>query len=63
MKNTRRRRKFIEYVQISIKIIKSTNMSIYNQIFLIYNNFNFEFQRNLKKRFDENTDLNIFLNM
>ena len=63
MKNVRRRRELIEYAQIFIKAIKSTSMSIYNQFFLIYNNLDFEFQRNFKKRFDENINLNTFLNM
>lgn len=60
MKNVKTRRKLIKYVQIIIKIVKSAKMSIYNQIYLIFNDLNVEFQKKLDTS-TKTTDLNAFL--
>ena len=60
MKDVKKRRKFIEYAQIIIKTAKFAEMFIYNQIYLIFNDLNVEFQRNLNILI-ENTKLNAFL--
>ena len=49
MKNARRKRKSMKYVDIITRAIKTTNMTIFAQIYLIYNELNFEFRRDLSK--------------
>jgi hypothetical protein len=44
MNDARRRRESIEYAQVITRATKLANMSIYNQIYLMYNNFNLEFR-------------------
>ena len=60
MNDARRRRKSIEYAQVIIRTVKSADISIYNQIFLIYNDLNLEFRKNLSLLIDS-TNMNIFL--
>ena len=45
--DVKRRKKSIEYAQIIIRVVKSAKMSVYNQIYLIYNELNLKFRRNL----------------
>lgn len=61
MNDARRRRKSIEYAQVITKVAKSTNMSIYNQIYLMYNKLNLKFRRDLNLS-TKATDMNSFLN-
>ena len=49
MKNARRKRKVIKYVNVITQIIKITNMTILAQIYLNYNELNLEFRRDLSK--------------
>ena len=60
MKDIRRRREFIEYAQIITRVTWSIEMSIYNQIFLIYNELDLEFRRDLNLS-SESTNMNTFL--
>ena len=60
MKDVRKRRKFVKYAQIIIKAAKFAEMSVYNQIYLIFNDLDVEFQKNLNI-FIETTKLNAFL--
>ena len=60
MKNVRKRRKSIEYAQIIIRTVRFAKMSVYNQVYLIFNDLNVEFQKNLDMSTDT-TDLNSFL--
>ena len=61
MNNVRQRREFNEYVQIIICAARSVEMFNYNQIYLIYNDLNLEFRRDLHTSFDV-TDMHSFLN-
>ena len=47
MNDVRRRKKSIEYAQIITRIARSAKMSMYNQIYLIYNGLDLKFRRNL----------------
>ena len=49
MKNARRKRKSMKYVDIIIRAIKTINMIVFVQIYLIYNELNLEFRRDLSK--------------
>ena len=49
MKDARRKREFIKYALIIIKTIKTIDMSIFNQITLIYNEIELKFRRDLSK--------------
>ena len=49
MKNVRRKRKSIKYVNTITRAIKIINITIFFQIYLIYNKLNFEFYRDLSK--------------
>ena len=49
MKNVRRKRKSMKYVNIITRAIKTINMIVFAQIYLIYNEFDFEFRRDLSK--------------
>ena len=60
MKDVKKRRKPVEYAQIIIKAAKSAEMSVYNQIYLIFNDLDVEFQRNLNIP-TETTELDAFL--
>ena len=44
MKNVERNRESKKYVQIIIRVDKSTKLSIYNQMFQIWNDFDIDFQ-------------------
>ena len=61
MNDVRRRREFNKYAQIIIKAARSTEMFIYNQIYLIYNGLNLEFRRDLHTSFSA-TNMHSFLN-
>ena len=52
MNNARRCRKFNEYAQIIIRATCFVKISIYNQIYLIYNELDLKFRRNLHTSFD-----------
>ena len=60
MNDARRRRKLFKYVQIIIKAVKITRMSIFNQLTLIFNESNVKFQRDVSK-FNDELNLNSFL--
>ena len=61
MNDVRRRRKFREYAFIILRAAKSTDMKfVTNQIAIIYNELDLEFQRNLI-RFENVSSLNTFL--
>ena len=60
MNDVRRRRESNEYTQIIIRAARLTNISSYNKNFLIYNDLNLEFRRDLILSI-EDTDMNIFL--
>ena len=61
MKNARRRRKSREYASIILRAIKSTELEFHvNQIAIIYNELDLEFQRNLIKS-ESVSSLNTFL--
>ena len=49
MKNARRKRESMKYVDIITRAIKTTNMTMFAQIYLIYNELNLEFRRDLNK--------------
>ena len=49
MKNVRRKRESIKYVDIITRAIKTTNITMFAQIYLIYNELNLEFRRDLNK--------------
>ena len=61
MNDVRRRCEFNEYVQTIIKAARFAEMSIYNQIYLIYNELNLKFRRNLHTSFKA-IDMHFFLN-
>ena len=60
MNDVCRRRESIEYAQIIIKAARFVNISIYNQIYLIYNSLDLKFRRDLSLSI-ETTDINFFL--
>ena len=60
MKNARKHKKFFEFVEIIIRDVKSTMMSIFSQIYLIYNELKLKFRRDLIK-FTKNITMNAFL--
>ena len=60
MDDARRRREPVEYAQVITRAARSAEMSVYNQIFLIYNGLDLEFRRDLTLP-TENTDMNAFL--
>ena len=60
MKNVRKYKEFFEFVQIIIRKIKSTLMFVFFQIYLIYNDLNLKFKKNLNKS-NENITMNFFL--
>ena len=49
IKNARRKRESMKYIDIITRAIKTTNMTMFVQIYLIYNELNLEFRRNLNK--------------
>ena len=49
MKNVRRKREFIKYVYVIIRIVKIAKIIIHAQIFFFYNNLKFEFRCDLTK--------------
>ena len=61
MNDVRRRRELNEYVQIIIRATRSIEMFNYNQIYLIYNDLNLEFRRDLHT-FSDAIDMHSFLN-
>ena len=61
MNDIHRRRKLNEYAQIIIRTVRSTEMFIYNQIYLIYNDLNLEFWRDLHTSFNI-IDMHSFFN-
>ena len=60
MKNVRKHKKFFEFVEIIIRDVKSTIMSIFFQIYFIYNELKLKFRRDLIK-FTKNITMNAFL--
>ena len=60
MKNARRKRESMKYVDIITRAIKIINMTIFAQIYLIYNELNLEFRRDLNKS-TKATTMKIFL--
>ena len=60
MKDDRRRRKFSKYAHVIIKTAKFIVMNVYSQLWLIYNDLNIEFRRDVRKSI-EHIDLNVFL--
>ena len=60
MKNVRKHKEFFEFAKIIIRKIKSTLMSIFFQIYLIYNDLKLKFERDLNKS-NENITMNVFL--
>ena len=49
IKNVRRKRESMKYVDIITRAVKITNMTMFAQIYLIYNELNLEFRRDLNK--------------
>ena len=49
IKNVRRKRESMKYVDIITRAAKITNMTMFAQIYLIYNELNLEFRRDLNK--------------
>ena len=60
MKNARKYREFFDFVEIIIRETKSIMMSIYSQLYLIYNELKLKFRRDLTKS-TKNTIMNEFL--
>ena len=60
MDDARQKREPIEYAQIITRAARSAEMSMYNQVYLIYNGLNIEFRRDIPIP-NENTDLDEFL--
>lgn len=60
MNDVRRKKEFIEYAKIITKVAKFIEMSMYNQLYFIYNDLNIEFRRNILI-FNENIDHDEFL--
>lgn len=61
MDDARRHREPIEYAQIITRAARSAGMSVYNQIYLMYNGLDLEFRRDLDLP-TEATDMNSFMN-
>ena len=59
--NVKNQRKFRKYAIIILRATKSINFEIFDQIAMIWNDMNAEFQRNIQ-RLNENIVLNDFLN-
>ena len=49
MENARRKREPMEYILITTRAIKATNMFVYNQIILIYIGIELKFRRDFVK--------------
>ena len=60
MKNARKHRKLFDFVEIIVREIKSIMMSIYSQLYLIYNELKLKFRRDLTKS-TKNIIMNEFL--
>ena len=60
MKNARKHKKSFDFVEIIIKNVKSIMMSIYSQLYLIYNELKLKFRRDLIKS-TKKTTMNEFL--
>ena len=60
IKNARRQRESFEYAQIITRSAKSCNITLFSQLYTLYNDMNIELRRDLWKS-DENIDLNSFL--
>ena len=60
MKNARKHREFFDFVEIIVREVKSIMMSIYSQLYLIYNELKLKFRRDLTKS-TKNTIMNEFL--
>ena len=60
MKDARRQREPFEYAQIITRSAKSCNMTMFSQLYALYNDMDIELRRDLPKP-DEDTDLNSFL--
>ena len=63
MDNVRRKREPMEFVLAITRIIKTTNMSVYNQITLIYIGINVKFRRDLCKLTEKFTRDTCFQNL
>ena len=59
--NVRNQRKFRKYASIILRASKSTNLAVSNQIAMIWNDMNAEFQRDIQRP-NEGTVLDDFLN-
>ena len=60
MNDVKRRKESIEYAQIIIRVVRFAKMSVYNQIYLIYNELNLKFRRNLSISL-KSIDMNNFI--
>ena len=60
MKDVKRKRKSIEYAQVITRAAKFAEMSVYNQIYLIYNDLDLKFRKDLSISL-ETTKMNEFL--
>ena len=60
MKNVRKHKELFDFVEIIIREVKSIMMSIYSQLYLIYNELKLKFRRDLIKS-TKNTIMNDFL--
>ena len=60
MKNVRKHKKLFDFVEIIVRETKSIMMSIYSQLYLIYNELKLKFRRDLAKS-TKNTIMNEFL--
>ena len=60
MKDARKHKEFFEFVEIIIRDVKSTMMSVFSQIYLIYNELKLKFRRDLIKS-TKNITMNAFL--
>ena len=49
IKNARRKRKFIKYIHVIIRVVKAAKIIIHAQIFFFYNNLKLEFRCDLTK--------------
>ena len=63
MNDVKRKREFIKYAYIITRAIKIINMTIIAQIFLIFNELNLKFRKNLTKITDNITMKIFFQNM
>ena len=60
MEDARRQREPFEYAQIITRSAKSCNMTLFSQLYVLYNGMDIELRRDLSKP-DEDTDLDSFL--